>query len=112
MSDGTFVVNDVQAKAVKFIFQQIRAGKTLPHIISALKKRFADGGVIEGKDQYWDRVKVKRILNHSPLYCQGRYEGGRGQAINLPALAFLPAEWVNTHQITTKPHLRLHAQST
>jgi hypothetical protein len=96
VSDGSFVVNDVQARAVKFIFKQIRAGKALSYIIEKLLADFAEGGVIEGKAQYWDRVKVRRILNHRRLYCLGEYSSGRSGPSRSPDLAFLPKEWVDT----------------
>ncbi len=98
--DESFVVNKRQAAAVEYIFKQCRAGKPLTYIINGLKDKHSAGGVIHGKPQYWDRVKVRRILNHSRLYCLGQYEGGRGQPIHLPGLAFLPASWVGTRPNT------------
>ncbi len=100
VENESFVINDVQSKAVAFIFKQCRAGKNLADIIEALKAKYSDGGVIKGKRQYWDRVKIRRILGHSRLYCLGHYAGGRGQPVHFPALAFLPAAWVDTRPNT------------
>ncbi len=96
VENGTFVVNERQAKAVRFIFEQVRAGKSFTSILERLQKDFRDSGVIKGKTQYWDRVKVRRILNHRRLYCLGLYTGGRGQPVKLPGMAFLPRQWEST----------------
>ncbi len=101
VEDESFVVNKAQSEAVRFIFKQCRAGKGLSDIVEALKTHHSEGGVIRGKAQYWDRVKIRRILAHSRLYCLGHYAGGRGAPINLPSLAFLPAAWVDTKPNTT-----------
>ncbi len=96
----SFVVNEVQAKAITLIFELCRAGKGMTEIIEALKAKHSSGGLIRGKAQYWDRVKIRRILNHSRLYCLGQYDGGRGQPKRMPSLAFLPATWVDTRPNT------------
>lgn len=98
--DEGFVVNDTQAKAIRLIFELCRAGKGLSEIIDTLKAKHSGGGLISGKAQYWDRVKIRRILNHARLYCLGQYDGGRGQPVRLPSLAFLPPSWVDTHPNT------------
>ena len=104
VQDESFVVNKTQAAAVEFIFKACRAGKGLTQIIDGLKAKHSSGGVIQNKPQYWDRVKVRRILNHSRLYCLGQYNGGRGDPIHLPSLAFLPADWVSTRPNTRAVH--------
>lgn len=97
VADGSFVVNDKQAEAVRFIFESLRSAIPLGEVIEALKKQFARGGVIPGKKQYWDRVKVRRILGHRRLYCLGEYAGARGHHSRSPDLAFLPKDWVDTN---------------
>jgi hypothetical protein len=93
---GAFVVNPAQAKTVKFIFTALREGATLNDLLKQLKQHHAAGGIIAGKPQFWDRVKVRRILKHARMYCLGQYDGGRGQPLEVPALAFLPPKWVTT----------------
>jgi hypothetical protein len=101
---GAFVIDPVQSKAVRFIFAEMRAGTPLYDLLEELKEKHAHGGVIAGKPQYWDRVKIRRIMSHARMYCLGQYTGGRGQPIHIPALAFLPADWVRT---TPKPAARV-----
>lgn len=98
--DEEFVVNQDQAHAVRLIFEQCRAGKGLSDILALLKTRHAFTSSREGKPQFWDRVKIRRILNHGRLYCLGHYNGGRGQSVRVPSLAFLPPAWVDTHSNT------------
>ncbi len=44
---------------------------------------------------WWDSVKIRRLLEHAPLYCLGEYRR-RGRVTQAPELAFLPADWANT----------------
>lgn len=97
---GSFVVNGPQSRAVTFIFEELRKGSTLADLIASLKRKHATGGIIAGKQQFWDRVKIRRILSHARLYCLGQYHGGRGEPLHLPDLAFLPAEWIDTQPPT------------
>jgi hypothetical protein len=92
---GAFVINPAQAKTVKHIFTQLREGVSLNQLIADLKEHHAQGGVIAGKPQFWDRVKIRRILKHARMYCLGQYGGGRGQPLRSPELAFLPSTWLS-----------------
>lgn len=103
VDDGSFVVNKTQAKAVRFIFAQIRKGEKIADIIKQLRVGHRKGGLIPRKRQYWDRVKVRRILEHRRLYCLGEYAGGRGHHSRSPDLAFLPKKWVDTHPTPKSP---------
>jgi hypothetical protein len=95
--DGKFAINEEQAAAVKFIFTRVRAGDNPTELTSKLTAEYAIGGVIKGKAQFWDRVKVRRILKNARLYCLGEYCGGRlTKPVYLPGNAFLPPEWVGT----------------
>lgn len=97
---GSFVVNPPQSRAVTFIFEELRKGSSLADLINALKRKHATGGIIAGKRQFWDRVKIRRILSHARLYCLGQYHGGRGEPLHIPELAFLPPAWVDTQPPT------------
>lgn len=94
--EGAFVINPAQAQTVKHIYTQLRNGVTLNELVLDLKKHHSKGGLKPGKPQYWDRVKVRRILKHARMYCLGQYDGGRGQPLQIPDLAFLPPAWLAT----------------
>lgn len=92
--DGVFVIDPGQAKAVKHIFRELRSGKPLNDIIDRLRSEHGTAGI---RKQYWDRVKVHRILKHRQMYCLGKYDAGdRGHPVHIPELAFLPPEWIDT----------------
>lgn len=98
---GRFAINEQQSSAVRFVFERIRAGDSCYALAAKLRDKYPKGGVVQGRNQYWDRVKVRRVLSHARLYCLGEYCGGRlTQTVILPELAFLPPEWANT--TTTK----------
>lgn len=104
VSHGRFVINEQQAAAVNYVFTCIRAGDSCYALAAKLRDKYPDGGVVHGRAQYWDRVKVRRVLSHARLYCLGEYCGGRlTNTVTLPELAFLPPEWADTTtSITTK----------
>jgi hypothetical protein len=107
---GAFVINQAQAETVKYIFKARRAGTTINEMLVQLKLSHSGGGIIPGKPQFWDGVKVRRILKHARMYCLGQYDGGRGQPLQVPSLAFLPAKWVDTvPQLPTPPIAALAA---
>jgi hypothetical protein len=98
---GSLVPITAQVTAVREIFARLRDGKTVPEIIEYLKDRFKGGGVIKNKDQHWDRVKVKRILSHTQLYCRGVYRTG-ALRVKIPTLAVLPPDWLDTPKLAQK----------
>ncbi len=103
VKDGEFHVEPRQAEAVKLIFQHIRQGKSTASLLRQLQKSFKSGGLKENKPQYWDKVKVRRILMRASLYCRGEYRSTGGHTAKLPHLAFLPKEWAGTVKKGAKP---------
>jgi hypothetical protein len=89
---GQFVVNPAQANAVKEVFQLLMAGTNGGDIVAALAKRPRIG---RKRREYWDRKKIRRIVDHASLYCTGTYKPKSGQQVTIPALAFLPAKWLD-----------------
>jgi hypothetical protein len=82
---GRFVVNKAQADAVRMVFEAILAGTTGGDIIAQFGRR----------KEYWDRKKIRRIVDHASLYCTGTYHPKKGEPVVIPALAFLPAKWLD-----------------
>jgi hypothetical protein len=93
---GRFKVHDQQREAVKLIFKEVRRGSTMASILSQLHEKFSEGGLKKRKVQFWDRVKIRRILKHARIYCLGEYASTSGHTVVLPELSFLPKEWVGT----------------
>lgn len=101
--DGEFAIDPAQKEAVVFIFQSVSADEPLNQIVSELKQHFGYGGPVRGRPQFWDRVKIRRILNHARLYCLGEYTGGRVKSpVTIPELAFLPTSWLTSVQTRPK----------
>lgn len=101
---GEFAIDPQQRNAVLFIFEKVREGLPWVDLIRALSSKFSDHGPIKGRPQYWDRVKLRRILEHARLYCLGEYTGGRVKApVTIPSLAFLPASWIDTQSKSRPP---------
>jgi len=91
VSGGRVIIDPYAAEAVTLIFQNTRKGTAPKDTLAELKRRFPrtpDGK----KTQFWDHAKIRRILDHAPLYCRGLRNG----TARSPALAFLPSEWVDT----------------
>ncbi len=114
--DGKFAINKEQAAAVKFIFTRVRAGDSQTELTTKLAAKYTGGGVIKGKAQFWDRVKVRRILANARLYCLGEYSGGRlPQSVQLPGISFLPADWADTcfrPHVSTSPDPQIKRKET
>jgi hypothetical protein len=89
---GQFVVNPPQANAVKEVFQLLLAGTNGGDVVAAMAKRPRIG---RKRREYWDRKKIKRIIDHASLYCTGTYKPKTGQQVTIPGLAFLPAKWLD-----------------
>lgn len=70
-----------QSKLVRHIFSALRKGDTVADILLTLPS-----------DEFWDRVKIRRILTHAPLYCRGALATRAGIVVR-SELAFLPAAW-------------------
>lgn len=97
VESGEFAIDPKQRDAVEFIFNQVRRDASLSELLRSMLLLFPDHGPVKGRPQFWDRVKIKRILSHARLYCLGEYTGGRiNTPITIPALAFLPAAWADT----------------
>lgn len=93
---GEMEVDKTQAKAVELIFQAVREGIPPLKILEDLRKKFKclPG---EEKPQFWDHVKLRRIINKRRLYCLGEYRANDGRTVVVKNLAFLPPEWVDTN---------------
>jgi hypothetical protein len=101
--DGDFAVFKPQAAAVRFIFDQIRMGRPMASLVKDVRSRFQGHGYIAGQRQFWDRVKIRRILSRARLYCLGEYLcQGSTTPVHLPHLAFLPPAWASTTASPTK----------
>lgn len=89
---GRFVVNQTQAQAVREVFQHLLDGRSGGDIVEAMGKRPRIG---RRRKEYWDRKKIKRIVDHASLYCTGTYNPKAGQPVIIPSLAFLPSKWLD-----------------
>ncbi len=85
--DGKLAPQPKQQDAVKMAFHMAQHGATLREIVTALQSNFSKGP--DGKSQFWDRVKLKRIWAHVGLYTRGTYQASSGPELHLPTLAFL-----------------------
>jgi len=84
--DGELTIDPEQAKMVKLVFTSLfKHQHTVATTCKIAKEQFPS--------QFWDGVKIRRILNHAPLYCSGVYETKSGGSVTLKGAAFLPAEW-------------------
>lgn len=85
-----------QAAAVKFLFQMFRDHPTTTWLeaVNKMQEHFPE--LPNGKSQYWDVVKVRRIMHRANLYCLGEYEVGEGKTALIKSLSILPPEWVDT----------------
>lgn len=91
---GTLEIDPLSAEAVRLIFRRVREQVPTYHILRELGEKFPT--ITNGtKKQFWDYVKIRRVLEKAPLYCFGRF----GDAEAYPQLAFLPADWVDTIEI-------------
>lgn len=98
--NGEMEVETVNAEAVSFIFQRLREGTSPFELINELRDKFKK---VPGakKNQFWDYVKLRRIIQKARLYCLGEYQA-EGETVTLQKLAFLPPEWVDTVWPTTQ----------
>jgi len=95
---GEFEIHPHQRHAVRYVFERIRARSTWGGLLASLKAGdFSKQEPTSSQPQFWDRVKIRRILKHARLYCLGEYSGGRMKSpVTIPSLSFLPADWLNT----------------
>ena len=102
---GALSIYRPQAEAVMLVFTRKRNGVAAQEIINELKEKFTYEDTRNGsrKRQHWDHVKLQRILDKAPLYCQGRYSVGEGTVVESRDLAFLPKEWVDTMPSNEQP---------
>lgn len=84
--DGKLVPEPQQQEAVKLAFKMADRGCSLPKIVEALQHKHGRGS--DGKSQFWDRVKLRRIWSHVRLYTKGEY-ATTGQVVRIPDLAFM-----------------------
>lgn len=93
VKEGRLAIHPERAEAISLIFSLLRGGKlSFYQIEEEVRKKF---GTICGKNEFWDYVKLRRIVSKARLYCLGEYESG-GQTYQYPDLAFLPPEWADT----------------
>lgn len=98
VKEGEFCIHPIQSEAVKRIFKHIRDGESMAALLTELREKFTQGGIKEGKPEFWDKRKVRRILKHASMYCLGEYRSNSGHIAKLPELAFLPKDWADTDQ--------------
>ncbi len=98
VKEGEFSIHPIQSKAVKHIFDHIRNGESMASLLTELRDKYTQGGIKEGKPEFWDKRKVRRILKHASMYCLGEYQSNSGHIAKLPDLAFLPKDWADTDQ--------------
>lgn len=89
--DGRLQHQPKQQEAVLHAFALAEKGASLSDIVASLQGKYRLGS--NGKAQYWDRVKLRRIWSHVPLYTQGTYTTSAGQILVMPELAFLAEEY-------------------
>ncbi len=77
-------------KLVKTMFEYLQEGRTVTD--TALALQVLNMGR-DGKKEYWDPVKIRRILRHAALYCRGEYTSPTGKTVRLASLAILPESW-------------------
>jgi hypothetical protein len=110
MSRGRLVPNKPQVAAIKEVFRLYRKAEKMPKILCRLQSKFGTEPDSKNpgstKKQYWDHVKVNRILSKANLYCKGEYTTSTGEVVLYPDLAILPPDWVDTWSVnhkTTRP---------
>ncbi len=89
--DGRLHHQTQQQEAVQLAFKMAERGSSLRAIVEALVSKY--GRSADGKAQFWDRVKLKRIWGHVKLYTKGEYTTSAGQVLSLPELAFMAEEY-------------------
>jgi hypothetical protein len=100
---GRLKVDRPNAEAVSLIFRRIRENKrSLRDILTEIKEAFP---LVPGTNdpQFWDNVKLRRIISKARLYCLGEYSSSEGSTITIANLAFLPPEWADTTWPSSKP---------
>lgn len=95
MVNGELEVDEERADAVKLVFSLLREGTQPCDILEELREKFL---LLPGdeKPQFWDHVKLRRIVEKARLYCLGEYRASDGTIMSIEKLAFLPPEWVDT----------------
>lgn len=94
---GHMVQDETKSSAVMYIFKRLREKIPPSQLLEELKLRFpVEKRGKKTKKQFWDYVKIKRIVSKAPLYCQGKYVTSDGEVVILEDLAFLPKEWADT----------------
>ena len=95
MIDGVLEVDKQKADAVKLIFKRLREEAEPREILEELRKKFPRLKGVR-KKQFWDHVKLRRIVEKARLYCLGEYHASDGAKMTIERLAFLPPEWADT----------------
>lgn len=92
--DGRLVKNPPQVQMVREAFRRVLAGTPVARTAAELKELCDLAAAKEGGPaEFWDSVKVRRLLNNVRLYCFGEYCNSVGDVKVLKDLAFLPKEW-------------------
>ncbi len=87
---GHLAIDTERVELVRSAFKMLKSGMATTEVAKALQEM--DKGR-DGQREYWDPVKIRRILKHAPLYCFGEYTSPLGEVIRLPSLAILPKEF-------------------
>lgn len=91
MLEGALCMDPVESRRVKQVFESIRQGLS----VSATARHMAE--TEPKKDpEFWDSVKVRRILAHAPLYCLGIRQAPGGKEEQVDSWCFLPEDWADT----------------
>jgi hypothetical protein len=76
---------------IRMVFACVRQKKSYSKTADILEKQCK---TLEG--EWWDAVKVRRIIQHARMYCLGEYSKPGGDMTLLPHLVILPKEWSGT----------------
>jgi len=87
--NGVMLPNPKQVEAVKRVFVLVRNGAFVAEAATIM--RTASNG-----REYWDAVKVRRLLAHKRLYCMGEYDTPGGEMSTISNLVILPSGWKDT----------------
>lgn len=89
-------VDRTQAEAVAYIYSQFSDPEKVPSFAEVVKKtraRFPRKS--DGTPQFWDTVKIRRILAKARMYCLGEYKFSDEQTVQAKSLRILPTTWVD-----------------
>jgi hypothetical protein len=91
MVNSALLPEAAEVDRIKRAFKAIRDGMT----VSAAARHMSDHEPSK-KPEFWDSVKIRRILAHAPLYCLGIRKGPKGREEQSEEWRILPQEWADT----------------